>query len=104
MPPPSLHIIDSADGCELAILARPRARRTELAGTHDGALCVRLQAPPVDDKANAELLGFLANVLAVPKAAILLRRGAKARRKLIAVRGLTAATVARRLNALETGE
>ena len=97
-------IRDSTDGCELTILARPRARHTEIAGTHDGALCVRLQAPPVDGKANAELIAFLARVLGIPKAAVMLRRGAAARRKHIAIRGLTAARVTRALNALQTGE
>ena len=104
MSQPSFDIRDSTDGCELTILARPRARHTELAGTHDGALCVRLQAPPVGGKANAELIAFLAHVLDVPRAAVILRRGATARRKQIAIRGLTAASVTRSLNALQTGE
>ena len=101
---PAFDIKDSGDGCELSIFTRPRARRTELAGTHDGVLCVRVQAPPVDGKANAELLGFLANVLGLPKSAVMLRRGATARRKLIAIEGLNAASVARRIDAMGTGE
>ena len=101
---PAFDIRDSTDGCELTILTRPRARRTELAGTHDGVLCVRVQAPPVGGKANAELIGFLANVLGVPKAAVMLRRGTSSRRKLIAIRGLTAASVSRSIYALQTGE
>lgn len=104
MSEPAIDIRNSADGCELMILAKPRARRTELAGTYDGALCVRLQAPPVDGKANQELMGFLARVLGVPKAAVTLRRGASSRRKLVAIQGLAAAKVARRLNAKHTGE
>ena len=103
MTPPVSYIRDSASatkpaaGCELTVLARPRARRAEFAGTHDGALCVRLQAPPVDGKANEELIGFLAKELGVPKAAVTLRRGAASRRKVVAVRGRSAAAVARRL-------
>lgn len=104
MSEPAIDISESNDGCELTILARPRARRTEIAGTHDGALCIRLQALPVDGKANLELMRFLASVLGVPKTAVTLRRGVSAKRKLIAIRGLSAAHVRRRLNALETGE
>ena len=100
----AFHIQDSTDGCELTILARPRARRTEFAGTHDGALCVRLQAPPVDGKANAELIRFLAEKLSIPKADVLLLRGATSRRKVLLVKGLKAAGVSRRIGALRTGE
>jgi len=104
MSEPAFDIRDSADGCELTILARPRAQRTEFAGTHDGALCIRLQASPVGGKANAELIAFLARVLRVPRTAVMLQRGASARRKQIAIRGLTAAKVMSSLNVLQTGE
>lgn len=104
MSEPAFEIRDSADGCELTILARPRARRTEFAGTHDGTLCIRLQALPVDGKANDELLRFLADALGVPRSAVMLKRGATSRRKTLLVKGLTAAGVARRLNAFDTGE
>ena len=98
------HLRDSATGCELTVLARPRARRTEFAGTHAGALCIRLQALPVDGKANDELLRFLADALCVPRSAVRLKRGATSRRKTLLVKGLTAAGVARRLSALDIGE
>jgi hypothetical protein len=96
-------IRDSADGCELTVLAKPRARRTEYAGTHDGALCVRVQAPPVDGKANEELIAFLARKLDVPKSTILVRRGVGSRRKVLLLKGMESAGVSRRLNALQTG-
>ena len=98
-------IRDSADGCTLTVIAKPRARRTAFAGfvadagSHDGALCVRLQAPPVNGKANEELIRFLAKQLGLPRTAVTLRRGATSRRKVIAVRGRTAASVARRIDA-----
>ncbi len=104
MLPTALHIHDASEGCELTVLAKPRSRRSEFAGTLDGALCVRLQAPPVDGKANEELISFLAKQLGVPKSAVQLRRGAASRRKLVYVKGLTAATVSNRINALELGD
>ena len=116
MSPPVSYIRDSASaskpaaGCDLTVIAQPRARRTEFAGTHDGVLRVRLQAPPVDGKANEELIGFLAQALGVPKSAVTLRRGAASRRKVVAVRGRTAAAAAQRLqqsrrtSAVQTGE
>lgn len=104
MLPPALPMRNTSGGCELTVLARPRARRTEYAGTHDGVPCIRLQAQPADGKANAELVRYLANVLAVPKTAVKVVRGASSRRKVLFVEGRTADGIARRLNALETGE
>lgn len=45
----------------------PRASRTEAAGEHDGALRVRVAAPPVEGAANEELTRFLARALGVAR-------------------------------------
>jgi uncharacterized protein (TIGR00251 family) len=65
----------------LDISVSPNARRTAADGLHDGALRVRLAAPPVDGKANAQLLGWLADELGCPKRAVTLLRGDTSRRK-----------------------
>ncbi|RZK99668.1 MAG: DUF167 domain-containing protein [Rubrivivax sp.] len=59
----------------------PRAKRTEVVGWHDGALRVRLAAPPVDGAANDALRRWLATELELPQAGVELLRGATARRK-----------------------
>jgi hypothetical protein len=79
--------------CVLDISVSPNARRTAADGLHDGALRVRLAAPPVDGKANAQLLGWLADELGCPKRAITLLRGDTSRRKQVQV-DLPAAAVA----------
>jgi len=71
--------------CVLDISVSPNARRTAADGLHDGALRVRLAAPPVDGKANAQLLGWLADELGCPKRAITLLRGDTSRRKQVQV-------------------
>jgi uncharacterized protein (TIGR00251 family) len=48
----------------------PRASRSELVGEHDGALRVRIAAPPVDGAANDELVRLLAQAFGVPRSAI----------------------------------
>jgi uncharacterized protein YggU (UPF0235/DUF167 family) len=63
-----------------------------------------LQAPPVDGKANEELLRFLADKLGVPKAAVTLRQGVSSRRKVVAIEGIRAATISRYIDTLQTGE
>jgi hypothetical protein len=67
----------------------PRAKVTEVAGRHGDAVRIRLAAPPVDGAANAELVRFLAERLGVPRSAVVLVRGATARRKTLTVAGVT---------------
>ena len=69
----------------LDISVSPNAKRMAANGLHDGALRLRLAAPPVDGKANALLLGWLADELGCPQRAITLLRGDNSRRKLLQV-------------------
>jgi len=71
-------------------------------GTREGALVVKLTAPPVDGQANAALARFLARLLGVPPSAVQLVRGAAAREKLVRVAGLRAQEARARLAARET--
>lgn len=57
----------------------PRAGRTGVDGILDGALRVRLAAAPVEGAANAALIGFVADLLDLPKSAISLTSGVTAR-------------------------
>ena len=75
----------------------PRASRSALAGERDGALVVRLAAPPVDGRANAALVDFLAGVLDLPKRRVSLVHGDTSRQKRVLVEGLLPADVRRRL-------
>ena len=71
----------------------PRARRTEVAGERDGALLVRLAAPPVDGAANDALIEFLATALGLPRRAIHIVSGEHSRRKRVTIAGMTAEQV-----------
>ena len=66
----------------------PRASRSEIAGEHDGALRVRLAAPPVDGAANEELIRVLARALAVPRASVAIIAGQTSKLKRVAVNGI----------------
>lgn len=90
-------ISPTATGVRLRLRVQPRASREELAGLADGAIRVRLTAPPVDGAANAALVGFLARRLKVPRSAIDLVTGSTGRAKLVEVTGISAEAAARRL-------
>ncbi|HWI11414.1 MAG TPA: DUF167 domain-containing protein [Burkholderiaceae bacterium] len=84
----------------LAVSVQPNAKRTAADGLHDGALRVRLGAPPVDGKANQLLVEWLADELGLPRRAVQLVRGETSRRKWLAIdapAGQVAAWLAARL-------
>jgi uncharacterized protein (TIGR00251 family) len=64
-------------------------------GVLDGALRVRLHAPPVDGAANEALVEFLADRLAVPRRGVRIVTGATSRMKTIEVEGVTSSDVER---------
>ena len=73
------------DGVTLHVHAQPGAKRTEAAGLHGDALKIRLAAPPVEGKANAALLQFLAGIFNVPLRLVTLKQGVKSRRKVVEI-------------------
>lgn len=81
----------------LALYVQPGAKRTELAGRHGEALKIRLAAPPVDGRANACLIAFIAQTLGIAKSRIELVRGAASRAKRLRVANVDAALVRERL-------
>lgn len=81
----------------LAVHVMPNAKKSAVAEVHGDALKVRLQAPPVEGKANAALVVFVAATLGLPKSAVALTHGETSRRKLLTVAGATAGDVAARL-------
>lgn len=78
-----------ADGWLLAIRVQPNASVSKVAGEHGDELKVRLAAPPVDGKANAELVRFLARAVGVPRAAVAVVRGQSARSKTVPIGEVT---------------
>jgi uncharacterized protein (TIGR00251 family) len=74
------------------VRVQPRASRTELAGEHNGALKVRITAPPVDGKANEECRRFLSRLFKVATGAVEIVAGDASRDKTIRIRNITAET------------
>lgn len=73
----------------LRIRVIPRASRTEIQGAHGEELKIRLNAPPVDGKANQSLIKFLSKKMHLRKGAFELVSGESSRSKRLAISGLS---------------
>src|SRR5437867_122475 len=79
------------DGVVLRLRVQPRASRDTIGGVRDGALVVKVTAPPVDGSANTAVVKLLAKRLDRPPSAITLLRGDKGRDKVVHVAGIDTA-------------
>lgn len=87
--PQMLEIREAENGVTFSVRVQPRASRNAVDGEWQGALRVRLTAPPVDDRANEALCRFLAEQLNIPHSAVRILAGDRGRLKRIEVRGVT---------------
>ncbi len=71
----------------LTLHIQPGAKRTEVAGIHDGALKIRINAAPVEGQANARLVAFLKKAFDVPANQVILKQGSSGRRKVVETLG-----------------
>ncbi len=81
----------------IAVKVVPRASKDEIVGWLDGALKVRIQAPPEDGRANRALEALLAEALSLKKNAVVVASGQSSARKRVAIAGLTQEEILRRL-------
>ena len=77
------------NGVSFAVRVQPRASRSGVAGESDGALKVRLAAPPVDGAANEELIRLMSALFNVSRSQIVIRSGQTSRNKLIVIEGIS---------------
>ena len=82
-----IQLIEKHGALFFAARVVPRAAKSEIAGEIDGALKIRLAAPPVDGAANAELVKLLAKTFGVSKSEVEIIGGAASRTKQIRIKG-----------------
>jgi len=83
----------------IAVKVVPRAASDEIVGWLEGALKVRVQAPPEDGRANRAVEELLAAALRLKKNAVTVERGRASARKRVAIEGLTRDEIVARLGA-----
>ena len=86
---------EAKDGITLAVRAQPGAKKTAITGIYgDGAavqLKIAVHAPPIEGRANAALIAFLAELFDLPKSSVQLVTGELSRSKVFLLRGVTLA-------------
>ena len=80
------------------VRVQPRAARDQLAGEHNGAIKLRISAPPVDGKANEACRRLIAKLVGVSPSAVEIIAGESSKDKLIRVHHVTAAHLRERLS------
>ena len=82
-------IKEKAGGVVFLVQVLPRSSQCKLVGCQGDFLKIKITAPPVDGRANEECIRFLADVLGVKKDQVQIVSGLKAKKKTIAIEGLT---------------
>jgi len=80
---------ETASGFRLAVQISPNGKKSEILSATEDALRIRLQAQPVDGKANEALTRFIADLCNLPKSSIQITHGFTSRRKLLDIRTST---------------
>ena len=72
----------------IAVRVQPGVRKNSITGYSDSVLRVKIAAPPVEGKANKELIAYLSGILGVRKSAINIEKGRTSRNKIISIAGM----------------
>jgi len=81
---------------KILVQVHPGAKRNEILRFENGIWHLKIAAPPIEGKANKELIDFLSEVLDVSKSRISIEKGATNRKKLLVVEGITEAEILKR--------
>lgn len=95
-------IKETAGGVQFAVRVIPGTSKNEVAGVQEGALKVRLTAPPVEGKANRACIDFLADLLGLRRSSLAIVAGEKSRKKTVTVAGLDRRELETRLEGILT--
>jgi len=80
----------------ILVQVHPGAKRNEILRFENGVWHMKIAAPPLEGKANKELIDFLSEVLDVSKSRISIEKGTTSRKKLLVVEGITEAEILKR--------
>jgi uncharacterized protein len=93
-----LKVRETVAGLVIRLHVQPRAKRSEVVGLHDGALKMKVTAPPVDDAANRAIIEFFSKLLGISKSHLQILAGEKSRDKTLQISGLSGAEFQTRIS------
>ncbi len=79
------------------VLVKPRASKDSIEGWKEGALIIRLSAPPVEGSANRALVKLLAGKIGIAKGKVRIVSGERSRTKVVEIEGVSAGELKERL-------
>lgn len=85
-------------GVRLHLFIQPQASKNEVIGEHNGELKIKIKAPPIEGKANTEVIAFMAKLFGVAKREVTLIRGEQSRHKTVEIQGIDRETAQKILN------
>jgi uncharacterized protein len=85
----------------LKIRVIPNAKKSGFSGHRDDELVLRLNAPPVEGKANKAAVDFLSEYFGVARSAVVLVRGESSRHKIFQIVGLESDDLERKLAGID---
>lgn len=75
--------------CTIPVRLKPNAKREKVEADEGGGLRVWVNAPPVEGRANAALIGLLSETLDIPKSYLSIKRGLGSKNKVVEIIGMT---------------
>ncbi len=89
MPDCMLKARESGSSLDVPLHVQTRARINRIIGIHDGALKLKIVAPPVDNAANKAILRFFSDLLEIPVSRLTIVSGEKSRDKFLRIEGFS---------------
>jgi uncharacterized protein (TIGR00251 family) len=72
----------------LTVRVQPNSRKNEVIGFREDILYLKISAPPVEGKANREMVNYLSDILGIARSRIIVEKGTAGRRKLVGISGM----------------
>lgn len=91
-------VTEQKNSITFSVRAQPRATKSGLAGEVEGALKIKLAAPPVDGAANEELIRFLAKKFDVSRQHVEIISGTNSKHKIVRLHGISRGEFEAKLN------
>lgn len=88
----------------ISLLIQPNSKKTEIQGIHDNKLKVRIHSPPVDGKANEEVIRFFSKILEIKKSHIDIVKGHTDKNKLLQVFGISESALVEKIMVLVSNQ